>query len=834
MLKNYLSLKNHLIIGLLIFILGTLSPIFAFTTDDNAKKEKIKVGYYENEKFQEGASEGAFKSGYSYEYLQKISSINGWKYEYIYGSWAELYNLFVKGEIDLLAGLGYSKNRLDFINYPDYPMGYESYYLYIRSNERHITLDLKSLNDKKIGTVHGLMKKTIKEWIKEHEINAEIILFDEVSDRDEALLDGKIDAFIGEGASVSAKNNLMPLLKIKNVNMYLCIAKKRTDLLVELNNALAELDSREPYYTYELSKKYFNNTAVTSQITAVEETWLKNHDYTIDVGYLENFLPYCATDKFGNAIGIIVDVLNNGIANLKSSKPIQIKFKAYNSTKEMISAIKNHEIEIMFPLSNDLNYLEENNLFSSRDVTSSAMNLVYKKNLTTSELGRIAINVNNQVQFNYVANYFPNNPKIYFNSADECLNAVVEGIADATILSGIRASTILKKTDYSELSYVELPHNTVKTFGVNNSHKGILPLINQALNSLEDNIALSYINKYLEQSLDYSIKEFLKKHSLLISSLTFIILSCIIVLISINRFIHKKHQLYYEFAYKDGLTKLFNRRAYEEEINKYTSSMPNNLICVSMDLTGLKNANDTYGHIAGDELIKESGKILTQYFGEYGKIFRTGGDEFYAILLTTVEKFIEKKLQFKKYCNNWRGKHSNQLNIAMGYATPQDTDNNSIIDMEKIADKRMYQEKSDWYKFNGVDRRGSKIAYETVCNLYTKILKINITNDSFSIVKMSNDEKAENKGYSNKISEWLLNFGKLGNVHPDDLDNYLKNTDINYLKNYFKKGNSSISITYRRNFNGQYNLVFMEIIMADDYEDNNQSLFLCVKQINNI
>lgn len=833
MLTSYLMReKNNLIFGFVIFfLLGIFSPVFAFNDGDT---EKIKIGYYENEKFQEGASEGAFKSGYGYEYLQKISSINGWKYEYIYGSWSDLYNLLAKGEIDLLAGLGYSKNRLDFINYPDYPMGYESYYLYVRDNDYSITRDPKSLNDKKIGCIHGLMEKAIKEWVDKNQIKAEIVLFDDVSDRDNALLEGTVDAFIGEGASVSAKENLIPLLKIKNVDMYLCVSKNRSDLLVELNNALAELDNKEPYYVYELSKKHFNNTAITSHITEVEEKWLQSHNYTIVVGYLENFLPYCATDINGNVTGILVDVLNNGFANLKQSKHIELKFKAYNSTQEMITAINKHEIEMMFPLSNDLNYLEENNLFSSIDVISSAMNIVYKNNLTKAESGKIAINKNNQVQYNYVAKYFPDNPKIYCNSADECLSAVVKGIADATILSGLRASTLLKKSDYSDLSYVELPHNTVKTFGVNTSHKGILPLVNQALNTLEDNVAVSYINKYIEQSLDYSFTEFLKKNILLLSSVIFLILSCIIVLISINRVKHKKQQLYYEFAYKDGLTKMYNRRAYEKEISKYSTSIPDNLICVSMDLTGLKNANDTFGHLAGDELIRESGRLLTIYFGEFGKIFRTGGDEFYAILFTTVKKFEDKKLQFQKQCEKWKGKYSNQLNIAMGYSTPKDTNHNDIIELEKKADKRMYTEKSNWYKSRGVDRRGSKIAYETVCNLYTKILKINITNDTFSIVNIANNEKSENKGYSNKISEWLLNFGKLGNVHPDDLDNYLKNTDINYLRDYFKKGNSSIGITYRRNYDGEYYRVFMEIIIADDYEDNNQSLFLCVKKINDI
>ena len=51
-------------------------------------------------------------------------------------------------------------------------------------------------------------------------------------------------------------------------------------------------------------------------------------------------------------------------------------------------------------------------------------------------------------------------------------------------------------------------------------------------------------------------------------------------------------------------------------------------------------------------------------------------------------------------------------------ATPQ---NNTILDIAKIADKRMYQAKSAYYAKKGVDRRGQAAANTALCNLYTKI-----------------------------------------------------------------------------------------------------------------
>lgn len=92
-----------------------------------SETEAVKVGYYENEVFREGAGEGLVKNGYAYEYYRKISEYTGWRYEYIYGDFNELYEMLLDGKIDLLAGLAKTESRTGLIGYPDVPMGNEVY-----------------------------------------------------------------------------------------------------------------------------------------------------------------------------------------------------------------------------------------------------------------------------------------------------------------------------------------------------------------------------------------------------------------------------------------------------------------------------------------------------------------------------------------------------------------------------------------------------------------------------------------------------------------------------------------------------------------------------------
>lgn len=795
------------------------------------EREIVKVGYYENEAFQEGASENAVKSGYGYEYLQKLASITGWQYEYIYGSWSEIYDSFINGEIDLLGGLGYSESRLSSISYPDYPMGYESYYLYVRSDDDSITMDFDTLRGKKIGAIPGLLFDHIQNWLTNHNIEAQIVIFDDVHDRDLALENGSIDAFIGEGTSVSARGLKKPLIKISSVNMYLCVTKKRPDILKELNIALSELDSNNPYYINQLSEKYFKNSAVSLQVSSAEANWLSIHNDTLRVGYMDNFLPYCGTDKSGKTIGILVDTMEVSIKKLISPNPIKVTYKSYSNTSEMIEAIHNHDIDVIFPVSNNIYFMEQNDLFQSKEVITSAMNMVYLDKITDKTTETIAINKNNQIQYDYAMTYMPDSKIIFYDSVAECLESVSHGTAGCAILSGLRASVILREPKYVNLKYIELPENTVKCFGVSTHNIGVLTLLDRALNTLDLKDTLTFTYNYLETDIDYSIKEFLKRNMDLFFLILTVLISIFITVTAIIISKHHKEQIYYKFAYKDSLTGAYNRHAYQEDIAAFNVKNHKNYACVSMDLNGLKKTNDELGHAAGDELISEACRLITQIMGNSGKIYRTGGDEFCALLKIGQSEFEILKQKLEEACSAWKGKLSDTLRISVGAAYKSECSSDDLMDLWKLADKRMYEEKSFHYRKIGVDRRGQNDAHKALCAMYTKILKINLTDDSCQIINMDASEQTIEKGFSPKISQWLKNFGDSGQVHPEDLDYYHKKTDLKYMQDYFKDGRKLLTIAYRRKYDDVYKNSVMQIIPAYDYEAGNQSLYLYVNSI---
>ena len=282
----------------------------------------------------------------------------------------------------------------------------------------------------------------------------------------------------------------------------------------------------------------------------------------------------------------------------------------------------------------------------------------------------------------------------------------------------------------------------------------------------------------------------------------------------------------------DELTGAYNRRAYEDKIKELEQGqIPEDFVYISVDVNGLKVVNDSLGHSAGDELIIGAYSCLNRNLGQFGNVYRTGGDEFVVLINATDEQLRSALDLLEMTTERWTGNLVDELSLSYGCVIRSENPHMTLHEISVIADKEMYKAKSAYYSKKGVDRRGQAAANIALCNLYTKILKINITDDTYTIVNMDVSEQTEEKGFADTISGWLLGFGKLGQVHEDDLDVYLKKTDLEYLRKYFNEGKTSISIQYRRKYSDGFKQVAMDMIPADDYSAENQTLFLYVKNI---
>lgn len=167
----------------------------------------------------------------------------------------------------------------------------------------------------------------------------------------------------------------------------------------------------------------------------------------------------------------------------------------------------------------------------------------------------------------------------------------------------------------------------------------------------------------------------------------------------------KENELRYN-SYIDELTRLYNRKMYAEDISEIEKApLKENFIFISMDINGLKTINDTKGHAAGDELINGAALCMKECFEPYGRVYRTGGDEFIAIIYankTLLNRIMET---FERKTYDFSGKFVEHISVSCGIVLGNDCSDMSISEIEKCADKNMYQQKQTYYQTKGIDRR---------------------------------------------------------------------------------------------------------------------------------
>ena len=156
----------------------------------------------------------------------------------------------------------------------------------------------------------------------------------------------------------------------------------------------------------------------------------------------------------------------------------------------------------------------------------------------------------------------------------------------------------------------------------------------------------------------------------------------------------------------DDMTGIFNRRAYDEDCMKIVeTNSVSRMTLIMMDVNGLKYVNDTYGHVAGDELLIGAAKCIQTAMGEYGKVYRTGGDEFVALLECTKPQLQDMLETFEHIISGWKGTYQCELSISKGIVVGKEHAGQTFDEMKKLADKLMYEDKNEYYRRTGKERR---------------------------------------------------------------------------------------------------------------------------------
>jgi len=150
-------------------------------------------------------------------------------------------------------------------------------------------------------------------------------------------------------------------------------------------------------------------------------------------------------------------------------------------------------------------------------------------------------------------------------------------------------------------------------------------------------------------------------------------------------------------SFHDVMTSLYNRRYFENELDRLNQSRRLPISIIVADIDGLKYANDNYGHKMGDEFIKKAGEIIKSVLRDEDVLARIGGDEFAVILPETDNKLAESIIiRIKKALNEYNEKSDlpEAVKVSLGFSSKVDKEQN-IDKIFNEADHEMYKNKKE-------------------------------------------------------------------------------------------------------------------------------------------
>ena len=157
----------------------------------------------------------------------------------------------------------------------------------------------------------------------------------------------------------------------------------------------------------------------------------------------------------------------------------------------------------------------------------------------------------------------------------------------------------------------------------------------------------------------------------------------------------------------DSLTGLKTRNFFEQNISTYLSTIPNvgtdkrrklfsfkNLSFLFLDIDHFKNINDTYGHSAGDEVLRDISKVIAKNVREGDTVARWGGEEIVASLLGANESEAKEKAEnIRREIEKITFHSIPDLKVTVSIGVSSNFEGSTYRDLLKNADLALYKAK---------------------------------------------------------------------------------------------------------------------------------------------
>lgn len=236
----------------------------------------------------------------------------------------------------------------------------------------------------------------------------------------------------------------------------------------------------------------------TGKVNAAEQ---KEDPIVIKLGYYEHYMPFCGKETEVDSAGFLGKIIDWMRADLKDYG-VEIECIAFSSKDWMRQALAVGEIQMMFPAYENNLTAKENGYILSNSLLEANVLVIFHDTYPDSANKTIAVASKDPIQELYIADNYPEAKLLYYDTPQECLEAVKSGMAGCTIMNEQIAESITDGLGgLQELKFYSTLTDAGICFAIRQNELNLLSVINHEIHLLPDDLYETAISEYyLEQS----------------------------------------------------------------------------------------------------------------------------------------------------------------------------------------------------------------------------------------------------------------------------------------------------------------------------------------------
>ena len=413
-------------------------------------------------------------------------------------------------------------------------MGEEKYILYADLSDTDIGMsDFKSLDGKRVGVLMDTEPEImLTEWENKNGIHTEHVNVNNDDDVEKKLANHEIDCFVSLEESIWSEQGISSVTTIGKSGIYFAINKERSDIKTELDYAMRQLEQDSPFFKADLYKKYFTLDYI-QVLTGKEKVWVEEHG-GIQIGFLNNDPAIFSMDEeTGKLTGMLAEYISYA-KDCLGNQTLEFNIHAYDDYDEMIQALQNREIDMIFYAGRNPYFAEQNGYALTNTAwTYSLMAVTDEEKFDENKVHTVAVPKEKYALKQHIAFSYPEWKLVDCDSLDNAADMVIQGKADCFLMG---ASQALIYDNSQKFKSVPLTKTMEACFTVREGEGSLLSILNKTIKAMPSDMLTSALAIYDSTADKVTFSDFIKDNLLVfLATVGFLALSIIGIILVLLR-----------------------------------------------------------------------------------------------------------------------------------------------------------------------------------------------------------------------------------------------------------------------------------------------------------